>query len=77
MPPGTYRQVLNIEDGRLLADDVFWSYRPASAAAAKPVPPKKRIPIAVNEKVEKLLGAYWKPLMRNGRSIVCAAGLYE
>jgi hypothetical protein len=31
------------------------------------VPPKKKIPIAVNAKVEKLLGAYWKPLLRAGR----------
>ena len=77
VPPGTYRPVLHMEDGRLVADDVFWSYRPAWAAAAKPVPPKKRIPIAVNAKVEKLLGAYWKPLMRAGRGIVCASGWYE
>jgi len=77
VPPGTYRPVLHMEDGRLVADDVFWSYRPAWAAAATPIPPKKRIPIATNAKVEKLLGAYWKPLMRKGRGIVCASGWYE
>src|SRR4051794_834831 len=26
VPPGTYRPVLHMEDGRLVADDVFWSY---------------------------------------------------
>lgn len=77
VPPGTYRPVLHVESGKLVADDVFWSYRPAWAAAATPVPPKKKIPIAVNAKVEKLLGAYWKPLMRAGRGIVCANGWYE
>jgi putative SOS response-associated peptidase YedK len=77
VPPGTYRPVLHVEDGKLVADDVFWSYRPAWAAAATPAPPKKQIPIAVNAKVEKLLGAYWKPLMRAGRGIVCANGWYE
>ena len=73
--PGTYRPVLHMESGRLVADDVFWSYRPAWAA--NPKPPKKPIQIAVNAKVEKLLGAYWKPLMRAGRGIVCASGWYE
>jgi len=75
VPPGTYRPVLHMEGGRLVADDVFWSYRPAWAA--KPKPPRKAIPIAINAKVEKLLGAYWKPLMRAGRGIVCASGWYE
>jgi len=75
VPPGTYRPVLHMESGRLVADDVFWSYRPAWAAKAKP--PRKPIPIAINAKVEKLLGAYWKPLMRAGRGIVCASGWYE
>ena len=77
VPPGTYRPVMHVEDGSLVADDVFWSYRPAWAAAAVPVPPKKRIPIAINAKVEKLTGAYWKPLLRAGRGIVCADGWYE
>ena len=77
VPPGTYRPVVHMEDGNLVADDVFWSYRPAWAAAATPIPPKKRIPIAINAKVEKLLGAYWKPLLRAGRGIVLANGWYE
>ena len=75
--PGTYRPVLHVQDGQPRVDDVFWSYRPAWAASSTPAPGKKRIPIAVNAKVEKLMGAYWKPLMRSGRGIVCASGWYE
>ena len=40
VPPGTYPPVMHVEDGALVVDDVFWSYRPAWAAAAQPVPPK-------------------------------------
>lgn len=77
VPPGTYRPVLHVEDGNQQIDDLFWSYRPAWAAAATPAPGKKRIPIAINAKVEKITGAYWKPLLRNGRAIVAADGWYE
>lgn len=69
--------VLHVQDGQQRVDDTFWSYRPAWAAAATPAPGKKRIPIAINAKVEKLMGAYWKPLLRSGRGIVCASGWYE
>jgi len=34
VPLSTYRPVLNMEEGKLVADDVFWSYHPAWAAAA-------------------------------------------
>ena len=77
VPPGTYVPVLHMQDGQQRVDDTFWSYRPAWAAAATPAPGKKRIPIAINAKVEKLMGAYWKPLLRAGRGIVCASGWYE
>ena len=77
VPPGTYVPVLHMLDGQRRVDDTFWSYRPAWAAAATPTPGKKRIPIAINAKVEKLMGAYWKPLLRAGRGIVCASGWYE
>lgn len=77
VPPGTYRPVLHIADGQRRIDDVFWGYRPAWAAAATPAPGKKRIPIAINARTEKLSGAYWKPLLRAGRGIVCASGWYE
>ena len=77
VPPGTYVPVLHMQDGQQRVDDTFWSYRPSWAAAATPAPGKKRIPIAINAKVEKLMGAYWKPLLRAGRGIVCASGWYE
>ena len=77
VPPGTYVPVLHLQDGQQCVDDTFWSYRPAWATAATPAPGKKRIPIAINAKLEKLMGAYWKPLLRAGRGIVCASGWYE
>ena len=77
VPPGTYRPVVHVQDGEQRMDDVFWSYRPAWAAAAEPKPGKRRIPIAINAKVEKIEGAYWKPLLRAGRGVVCASGWYE
>lgn len=75
--PGTYRPVLHIQDGVRRVDDVFWGYRPAWAAQAVPAPGKKKIPIAINARLEKLAGAYWKPLLRAGRGIVCVSGWYE
>ena len=75
--PGTYRPVMHIEHGVHRVDDVFWGYRPAWAAAAVPAPGKKKIPIAINARLEKLMGTYWKPLLRAGRGIVCANGWYE
>lgn len=75
--PGTYRPVLHLVDGTPRIDDLFWGYRPAWAAAAPVAPGKKRIPIAINARLEKLSGSYWKPLLRNGRGIVCASGWYE
>lgn len=75
--PGTYLPVLHVKDEKQHVDDTFWSYRPAWAAAATPAPGKKKIPIAINARVEKLAGAYWKPLLRAGRGIVCASGWYE
>jgi putative SOS response-associated peptidase YedK len=75
--PGTFRPVLHVQNGERRVDDIFWSYRPAWAANATLAPGKKRIPIAVNAKVEKLTGVYWRPLLRGGRAIVCASGWYE
>ncbi|PKV44262.1 putative SOS response-associated peptidase YedK [Janthinobacterium sp. 61] len=75
--PGTYRPVMHVEDGVQRVDDVFWGYRPAWAAQAVPAPGKKKIPIAINARLEKLAGAYWKPLLRAGRGIVCVSGWYE
>jgi putative SOS response-associated peptidase YedK len=68
---------MHVMGGEERIDDVFWSYRPAWAAAATPAPGKRRIPIAVNAKVEKITGSYWKPLLRTGRAVVGASGWYE
>lgn len=73
--PGTYRPVLHIENGVRRVDDLFWGYRPAWAAT--PAPGRKKIPIAINARLEKLAGSYWKPLLRNGRGIICVSGWYE
>lgn len=75
--PGTYVPLLHIEDGEARMDDTFWGYRPSWAANATPAPGKKKIAIAINARVEKLAGAYWKPLLRSGRAIVCTSGWYE
>ena len=75
--PGTYRPVLHVQDGVRRVDDVYWGYRPAWAAAATLLPGQKRLPIAINARLEKLAGAYWKPLLRAGRGIVCVDGWYE
>ncbi|WP_264372660.1 SOS response-associated peptidase family protein [Janthinobacterium aquaticum] len=75
--PGTYRPVLHIVDGVRRVDDLFWGYRPAWAAAATPAPGRRKIPIAINARLEKLAGSYWKPLLRAGRGIVCVSGWYE
>jgi putative SOS response-associated peptidase YedK len=75
--PGTYRPVIRVEDGRLVVDDVYWGYRSLWAAEQKPVPPKKKIAMTPNARREKLLGPYWRSLLRSGRGIVRADGWYE
>lgn len=75
--PGTYVPLLHIADGEARMDDTFWGYRPAWAANAAPAPGKKKIAIAINARIEKLAGAYWKPLLRAGRAVACASGWYE
>jgi putative SOS response-associated peptidase YedK len=75
--PGTYRPVLHMVDNKPRIDDLFWGYRPGWAAAAAVAPGKKRIPIAINARLEKLTGSYWKPLLRAGRGIACVSGWYE
>lgn len=73
--PGTYRPVLHIADGIKRVDDLFWGYRPAWAAM--PAPGRKKIPIAINARLDKLAGSYWKPLLRAGRGVICVSGWYE
>jgi putative SOS response-associated peptidase YedK len=65
-----------MEGGQLVVDDVYWGYRSLWAAEQKPIPPRRRISVTPNAPREKLLGSYWKSLMR-GRGIVRASGWYE
>lgn len=55
----------------LFVDDLFWGYRSAWAEASG------KAPIASNTRIEKVLNAYWKPLLKKGRIIVPADGWYE
>lgn len=67
--PGTYRPLMHIADGQLMAEDLFWGYRAAWAA--------ERLPVAINARLEKISNRYWCPLLRSGRAIVPASGWYE
>lgn len=69
--PGTRRPVLRLEDGKLLVDDLHWGYRSAFAAKSG------KIPMAINTRLEKIMGSYWSPLLKRGRVIVPADGWYE
>lgn len=70
VPPGTYRPVMRVDDDRLVVEDLFWGYRSVFAE-------RKKIPLASNTKLEKIMGSYWKPLLNRGRVIVPAHGWYE
>lgn len=69
--PGTRRPIMHLEDGKLLVDDLHWGYVSAFGAQTK------KIPMAINSKLEKLTGRYWAPLLKRGRAIVPANGWYE
>lgn len=69
--PGTYRPLMHAEDDLLLVDDLHWGYRSAWAEASN------KVPMAINTRLEKISGSYWKPLLKNGRAIVPANGWYE
>ncbi|MES2934837.1 MAG: SOS response-associated peptidase [Pseudomonadota bacterium] len=68
--PGTYRPVIHVENEVLRVDDLYWGYRPHWAAA-------KKIPVAINARMEKLSKAYFGRLLKNGRCIVPADAWYE
>jgi putative SOS response-associated peptidase YedK len=69
--PGTYRPVLHVEEGILIADDLHWGYRSAWAEASG------KIPMAINARLEKISNSYWRPLLKRGRIVVPANGWYE
>jgi putative SOS response-associated peptidase YedK len=70
--PGTYRPVLHADGDALFADDLFWGYRASWAEASG-----KKIPIAINTRLERISNRYWCSLLRRGRAIVPALGWYE
>ncbi|MDB5777633.1 MAG: hypothetical protein JWP38_3766 [Herbaspirillum sp.] len=67
--PGTYRPVIHLVDGEPAVDDLHWGYRPTWASG--------RVPIAINARLDKLAGGYWRRLLAGGRCIVAAEGWYE
>jgi putative SOS response-associated peptidase YedK len=69
--PGTYRPLIKVDDGVLFVDDVHWGYRSTWAEASK------KIPMAINTRLDKITNRYWKPLLKAGRAIVPANGWYE
>jgi putative SOS response-associated peptidase YedK len=75
--PGTYVPVMRLAGEERRIDDVYWSYRAGWVMKREPAPGQRRLPIAVNAKLEKIMGSYWKPLMRGGRCVVAASGWYE
>lgn len=69
VPPRTYRPVLHLDDQQPLIDDLHWGYQAPWAVG--------KVPVAINSRVDKLLGRYWKPLLKSGRAIVIADAWYE
>lgn len=69
--PGTLRPVMHVVDQALIVDDLYWGYRsPWGEASGK-------VPISSNAKVEKIMGSYWKALLKRGRAVAPAQGWYE
>lgn len=62
---------MHIVQGQLCVDDLNWGFRSAWAESSG------KVGIVSNTRVEKILNAYWKPLLKRGRAIVPAAGWYE
>ena len=58
--PGTYRPLLRVIDGQLVADDAFWGYRAGWAVG--------KVPITINARIEKLANRYWGQLLKTGRA---------
>jgi putative SOS response-associated peptidase YedK len=68
--PGVPHLVLREQDGVPSAEMVPWRY-------LSPWAKKQGMQPAINAKREKLLGGYYRPLMKAGRVIVPADGWYE
>jgi putative SOS response-associated peptidase YedK len=71
VPPGSTPWLMHrLGDDAEHLDMVNWGYRPAWAA-------EKGIPIAINARIEKATGPFFRPLWKAGRAIVPADGWYE
>lgn len=75
--PGTQVPLFHIAGDERRIDDTFWSYRAGWAMKREAAPGQRRLPIAINAKLEKISGSYWKPLLTRGRAVVAASGWYE
>ena len=67
--PTTARPLFRLDGSHLAVDDVHWGYQPFWA--------KRKIPVAINTRREKITGKYWAGLLKIGRVIVPADGWYE
>ena len=67
--PGTYRPILHCSEGKKRIEDLHWGYQAAWAVG--------KVPMAINTRLEKISGKYWKHLLTQGRAIVPADGWYE
>ena len=67
--PGTFRPLVHRAGGAYRIDDLHWGYQAGWAAG--------NVPMAINTRLEKISGRYWKHLLANGRAIVPADGWYE
>ncbi|MEO6959771.1 MAG: SOS response-associated peptidase [Burkholderiaceae bacterium] len=68
--PGVPHLILRDIDGQPTAELVMWHFLSAWAK-------EKGLAPAINAKREKLLGGYYRPMMKTGRVIVPAEGWYE
>lgn len=68
--PGMEHLLFRVLDGVPTAEMVMWHY-------LSPWARKEGHPPAINAKREKLLGGYYRPMMKTGRVIVPADGWYE
>ena len=68
--PGAARLILRAIEDEPAVELVLWGYLSAWAK-------REGHPPAINAKREKLLGGYYRPMMKAGRVIVPADGWYE
>lgn len=67
-PPGTDRAIFHYWNGQLNAEDVHWGYKAPWADSKKEYSNARR---------DKLLGGYWKGLLKKCRGVIAVDGWYE